>query len=288
MPFLLQRGGKNVPLEVQRWQYFLLKKQVTQTGEIDGQFGAKTEEATKIFQVQHALKVTGRLDEPTLEVAQSLGYTVRPDGYYDDKMDDNYPRRPDDIQSPTNASRNAALGCFKFKQLPLANRGDKDEIVIQGSCDGTVADWRNENIIDLQIPQIQFAKGYRGVLRCHKLAAPHILVLFARWEQLDLLHLLRVYDGSFSPRYKRGRSPSPAGHGTKRSDQVSAISNHAFGSAFDYNEPDNPYGEVPGLCPRRGCVRELVEPANELGFFWGGHFRDVSDRDGMHFEFAQF
>jgi hypothetical protein len=30
MPFLLSRGGKNVPAEVQRWQYFLLKKGFTQ------------------------------------------------------------------------------------------------------------------------------------------------------------------------------------------------------------------------------------------------------------------
>jgi peptidoglycan hydrolase-like protein with peptidoglycan-binding domain len=76
MPFLLQRGGKNVPLEVQRWQYFLLRNKITQSGIIDAQFGAKTEEATKIFQVQHSLKVTGRLDEATLVVAQGLGYTV--------------------------------------------------------------------------------------------------------------------------------------------------------------------------------------------------------------------
>jgi hypothetical protein len=160
--------------------------------------------------------------------------------------------------------------------------------VTQGSCDGEVKDWRKQNIIDLQSPQIIFASGYHGVLRCHRLAAPHILLLFARWEQRDLLHLLRVSDGAFNPRYKRGKSPSPAGHGTKRSDQVDAISNHAFGSAFDINEPDNPYGHVPAVCPRRGCVRELVETANELGFFWGGHFGSVTDRDGMHFEFAQF
>jgi D-alanyl-D-alanine carboxypeptidase len=125
-------------------------------------------------------------------------------------------------------------------------------------------------------------------LRCHKLVAPHVLQLFARWEELDLLHLLREYDGDYNPRYKRKQSPGPGGHGVKRSDQVDALSNHAFGSAFDVNEPDNPYGDQPALCPRRGYVRELVEPANELGFYWGGHFSGKSDRDGMHFEFAKF
>jgi peptidoglycan hydrolase-like protein with peptidoglycan-binding domain len=88
MPFLLQRGGKNVPLEVQRWQYFLLKSKIPQAGLIDAQFGAKTEEATKIFQIQHALKPTGRLDAVTLQAAEELGYAVQPDNYYDDKMDD--------------------------------------------------------------------------------------------------------------------------------------------------------------------------------------------------------
>jgi hypothetical protein len=288
MPFLLQRGGKNVPLEVQRWQYFLLKGKITQTGAIDAQFGAKTEEATKIFQLQHGLKTTGRLDQATLAAAEGLGYTVKPNDYYDDKIDDSYPPRPKKISSPTNASRNAALGCFIFKQLPLANRGDKDEIVTQGSCDGEIQDWRKENIVDIEIPQLQFAIGYAGVVHCHRLAAPHILDLFAHWEKLDLLHLVRTYEGAYNPRYKRGKSPSPKGHGPKRSDQVDAISNHAFGSAFDVNASDNEYGHTPVPCPQRGCTRELVNPANGLGFFWGGHFSSTSDRDGMHFEFAQF
>jgi hypothetical protein len=39
MPFFLKRGGNNVPLEVQRWQYFLLKQNIPQVGRIDAQFG---------------------------------------------------------------------------------------------------------------------------------------------------------------------------------------------------------------------------------------------------------
>ena len=288
MPFLLKRGGRNEPLEVQRWQYFLRKNNVVQTGAIDAQFGAKTEEATKIFQVQHTLNITGQLDQATLEVAQSFGYTVRPNNYYDDKRTKNFPPRPSDISSPSNDDRNTGLGCFKFKQLARGHRGDPDEIVTLGSCNDSLADWRAENIIDIQIPQMKFVSGFSGIMRCHKLAASHILLLFARWEQLDLLHLLRAYDGSYNPRYKRGQSPGAGGHGVKRSSQVSALSNHAFGAAFDVNEPDNSFGEEPALCPARGCVRELVGPANELGFFWGGHFSNVSNKDGMHFEFARF
>ena len=52
MPFFLKRGGNNISLEVQRWQYFLLRQNILQVGRIDGQFGQKTEVATKFFQVQ--------------------------------------------------------------------------------------------------------------------------------------------------------------------------------------------------------------------------------------------
>jgi hypothetical protein len=54
------------------------------------------------------------------------------------------------------------------------------------------------------------------------------------------------------------------------------------------NADNNQYGHEPVLCPLHGCTRELVKPANDLGFFWGGHFNDVSDKDGMRFEFARF
>jgi hypothetical protein len=285
MPFFLKRGGNNNPLEVQRWQYFLLKQNIPQVGHIDGQFGLKSEEATKFFQVQHAIAVTGEFDAATRNVARNLGYTVVPDNHYDDKKTTAFPPRPTDLSSPDNESRNAGLTCFKFKQLPLANRGDKDEIVILGSCDGTIADWRHTNIVSIAVPQLRFAVGFNGTITCHKVAAPRVKALFERWEALDLLHLIRDFDGMFNPRYIRNKSPSAAGHGVKQSRSVTTLSNHAFGSAFDINAGDNPFNERPALCPTRGCVRELVAAANEMGFFWGGHF---TSPDGMHFEFADF
>jgi hypothetical protein len=286
MAFFLKRGGPNVPLEVQRWQYFLLKQNIPQVGRIDGQFGLKSEEATKFFQIQRAIAVTGEFDAATRSAAKTLGYTVVSDDHYDDKKTAAFPPRPTDLSSPDNADRNAGLGCFKFKQLPRP-RPDPDEIVILGSCDGTIADWRQTNIVSIAIPQLRFAKGFGGTITCHKTAAPHIKALFEKWEELDLLHLIRDYDGTFSPRYKRGQSPpGNGGHGVKQSRNVEALSNHAFGSAFDINAEDNPFGERPALCPMRGCVRELVAAANQMGFFWGGHFN--SSKDGMHFEFAGF
>jgi hypothetical protein len=286
MAFFLKRNGANNPLEVQRWQYFLLKQNIPQVGRIDGQFGLKSEEATKFFQIQHGIAVTGEFDALTRDAARTLGYTVVPDNHYDNKKTAAFPPKPTDLSSPDNADRNDGLGCFKFMQLPLANRGDPDEVVMLRSCDGSIADWRATNIINIAVPQLRFAAGFNGTITCHKVAAPHITALFAKWEELDLLHLIRDYDGTFSPRYKRGQSPGAAGHGVKQSRNVEALSNHAFGSAFDINADDNSFNTQPALCPRRGCVRELVGPANQLGFFWGGHFS--SSKDGMHFEFADF
>src|ERR1700704_4918777 len=119
MPFFLKRGGANVALEVQRWQYFLLKQNVPQVGRIDAQFGLKSEEATKFFQVQQAIAVTGEFDAATRNVARNLGYTVVPDNHYDDKKPAAFPPKPTGLSSPDNESRNAGLTCFKFKQLPL-------------------------------------------------------------------------------------------------------------------------------------------------------------------------
>lgn len=287
MAFLLSRGAENVTLEVQRWQYFLRRNGFAQAGKIDGDFGLKTETATKFFQVQHNLPASGSLDAATLAVAAHMKYSVVPDNHYDGEAGPGFPPKPTALSSPSNAERNNALGCFHFKQLARAARGDKDGIVILESCDGTVPDWRATNIVTLSIPQPVFAVGFAGTIDCHQFAAPHIAALFAKWEELDLLHLVIAFDGAFSPRYKRDHSPSDAAHGKKSSRDVSDISNHAFGAAFDINADDNPYGKMPALIGTRGCTRELVASANALGFYWGGHFSSGS-QDGMHFEFADF
>src|SRR5262249_39265786 len=169
MPFFLKRGGNNVPLEVQRWQYFLLKQNIPQVGRIDGQFGLKSEEATKFFQIQHNIAVTGEFDSTTRDAARTLGYTVVPDDHYDGKKTAKFPPKPNRPKSPSNEDRNEGLGCFKFKQLPRANRSDPDEIVILGSCDGRIDDWRQTNIVNLAIPQLRFATGFPGSMTCHRL-----------------------------------------------------------------------------------------------------------------------
>jgi hypothetical protein len=282
MPFLLAKGARNINTEVQRWQYFLsVKRGIPGVGGIDGGFGRMTETATKLFQMQNGISATGKLDERTLTLAQSFGYTVQPDDFYERMR---RPRRPSSLNSPTNAVRNRALTCFKFKQLALQFRDDKDRVVIAGSCDGSVSDWENKFITRVPVPGLAHLPTFsQGVMRVHTKVAPHLTALFDAWAQADLMHLFLTWAGAYSPRYIRDGSPGEGAHGLKRSRDVGNLSNHAFGSAFDVNAAWNPF-KAPSAEPgKTGCVFELVKIANDLGWFWGGHF---SGEDGMHFEFA--
>lgn len=285
MPFLLARGAKNVIPEVQRWQYFLRRQGVDQVGNIDGDFGMNTELATKIFQLKAGLPLSGKLDERTLTVAQTMAYTVLPDDHYEKLAAADGPPHPHDLQSPSDKSREKNFGCFKFIQLPAANRPDDESIVIKGSCDSSVADWAMANIVTFDMPQLRFAVGYYGKFRCHAAAEPVFRKVFADWQAADLLHLVISYAGCFVPRYKRGQAPPNAGgHGAKLSSAVSTLSNHSFGSAFDINAAENGFNSKPAHWQAKGCVMELVPVANRHGVYWGGHFS--KPLDGMHFEIA--
>jgi hypothetical protein len=284
MPFLLARNAANINTEVQRWQYFLLvKRGISAVGGVDGGFGSLTEQGTKLFQIQNQIPTTGKLDAKTLEVAQALGYTVQPDDFYD-KM--KRPKKPTDLASPTNEARNGALTCFKFKQLAKQFRPDPDGIVITSSCDGSVSDWESKFITKVAVPGLVHLPSFKsGFMRVHTVVAPKLTALFEAWAKADLMHLFLTWDGAFVPRYIRDGSPSDGPHGIKQSNNVTSLSNHAFGSAFDVNADLNPR-KFPSASPgKKGCVFELVKIANGIGWYWGGHF---STEDGMHFEFADF
>jgi hypothetical protein len=284
MPFLLARNANNIITEVQRWQYFLLvKRGIGAVGAVDGGFGSLTEQATKLFQIQNTIPTTGKLDARTLEAAQALGYTVQPNDFYE-KM--KRPKKPTDLTSPTNAARNRALTCFKFKQLAKQFRADPDGIVITGSCDGSVSDWESKFITKIAVPGLAHLPTFKsGFMRVHSVVAPKLTALFEAWARADLMHLFLTYEGAFVARYIRGGSPSNGAHGIKHSNNVTSLSNHAFGSAFDVNASLNPRGHASASPGERGCVFELVKIANGIGWYWGGHF---STEDGMHFEFADF
>lgn len=131
--------------------------------------------------------------------------------------------------------------------------------------------WVEENIVYVKIPQLIGVKGTyrRKTFAFHKLVAEPVKDLFQAWDDEGLSDLILSWGGSFVPRFIRGSNTS--------------LSNHSFGSAFDINVPWNYLGARPALVGKKGSVRKLVPIANELGFYWGGHFRR---KDGMHFEFC--
>lgn len=285
MPFTLSRGGKNVPAEVQRWQYFLLRRAITQVGKIDADFGIKTEEATKIFQMQQGLTVNGKLDDKTLQTAASFGYTILPDDYYDKRKGPDWPNPPTGLSSPSSAWRNTKFTCFKFTQRAIAFRDRPERIVIGSSCNGAISDWTNKNITDLISSAFSHVEGFTGRFRVHEEAKDSLEELLLQWKNADLMHLVITYAGAFDPRYIFGHNPGNGAQPTIESKNAPKLSNHAFGSAFDINAVWNWIGSQPALCGQKGSVRELVELANKSNFYWGGHF-SAGRIDGMHFELA--
>lgn len=287
MPFLLRRFGRNVACEVQRWQLFLRRRGFAETGAVDGDFGQRTESATRLFQRGRGLPLSGALDAATLEAAVQLGYVVVADDHYDRGPD--WPPRPTDLAPPDHGFRNRNFGCFRFTQAPRIRRGDKDAVIIGPSCDGLIPRWEIAAIDRVRCPELVGVPGEQGTsdggILAHRLVAPRILALFRAWDEAGLLHLVRGWSGAFSARYKRDQSPSDTGHGVRLSSDVAELSNHAYGSAFDINVADNPFRAPPAPLGARGAVRELVPIANAHGFFWGGHF--TTTPDGMHFELAR-
>ncbi|MFZ6012341.1 MAG: M15 family metallopeptidase [Bacteroidota bacterium] len=210
---------------------------------------------------------TGATQTPSIMPVEKSQQTSHVSYAYDDRTGPNWPPRPANINIMTQADKERIFGRFEYE--PTTG----DDIRILGT-------WVNDNIVNIRIPQLDgkifggrpFAAG-QGSIRFHRLAQNKLVQLWAAWERAGLLDRILSFQGGFVPRFIRGtagRNPRP-------------LSNHAWGTAFDINAPQNGFGAEPALLGATGCVRELVEIANQHGFFWGGHFRR---KDGMHFEIA--
>lgn len=160
----------------------------------------------------------------------------------------------------TNAQRCERFGRFDF--VPAGTPSNPEAIRIRGG-------WAEANIVEVTCPQLK--RFDRERVNVHAKAAQSFLRLWAEWERLALLDAVVSWNGSFVPRYKRGR----AGGG------VAALSNHSWGTAFDVCARLYPLGRP--VAPD-APIRALVPSAEALGWFWGGSFR--SRPDGMHFEFC--
>lgn len=177
--------------------------------------------------------------------------------------DINWPPRPDfDFLKDKGGAREKALGRIEW----VRTNGDNIKIT-----NGFAA----ENIIDIFVPQLaKIQGGQGGKLKFHKVAADQMVRLWAAWEAAGLLHFVKSFAGTWVPRTIRGNPK--------------ALSNHAYGTAFDINVPWNGLLKIAAFVGQEGSVRELVPLANAHGFWWGGHWNydGKGASDGMHFEWA--
>lgn len=249
---------------------------------VDGVYGANTSRAVKNLQAKFNLTQNGECSGETLKKARDLGFHAVEFSVGNGNDDWNWPPRPSSakLKAPSAAHTTALFGSFDFVHDPA--KDNPQRIRIRGS-------WQSDNIKTINVPQLigvpipiddAHAMLSDGRLQCHRLAENRILELFAAWESEGLVDRILTFYGAFNARLKRKRFVAKAEN----------LSNHSWGTAFDITAKQNWLGAMPAVMGQRGCIRELVPIANDLGFFWGGHFggaASVSGRDGMHFELAK-
>ncbi len=239
--------------EVLGWQRFLIQQQLL-SGAADFVFGPGTEAATLRFQRKAGLGADGKVGKNTVKAAVALGYDPRRAGFW--------PAEPDFPTIASNKERAALFGQFSFVAAPSR---DPDAIRITGG-------WDKKNIVPVEIPQLKGVPGAKkGRVQFHRKGAAQLQAMFQAWEKAGLKDRLLTFDGSFVPRFQRNTT--------------TALSSHSWGSSFDLNARWNGFLGAPAGLGMKGCVLELVEIANDHGFYWGGHFS--SRIDGMHFELAR-
>ena len=155
----------------------------------------------------------------------------------------------------THAARGRLFGNFAYKPEPTFNNPERIRIT-----DG----WNRREIVRVQVELVS------RTFWLHRRIEPQFRRLLERWNDAGQLDKILTWNGSFNARFIRGSRKS--------------LSNHAWGTAFDINARYNRLGTIPALKGEKGSVRELVKAANDLGFYWGGHY---SRKDGMHFEASE-
>jgi hypothetical protein len=166
----------------------------------------------------------------------------------------------------TNGERIARYGRFRFTLDPQA--GNPEHIRI---LDG----WAEANLVSVRIPQLP---GRLVVL--HTKAVEQFRGFFAELESEGLLPLVRSYNGSWVPRFKR-QAGTPEERAAKcRTLGPASLSNHAWGTSLDLDAKTRPLGQP--LRTDDPWIGTVERVANNHDIFWGGRFRGRVD--SMHFE----
>ncbi len=255
---VLQNGMKGA--DVKKWQYFLAGQGFSNVV-ADGDFGPETEKATRAFQQKIGLSVDGIVGTFTLAHAGTMGLELVKNPPDNNPEGIHWPHKPP-FRSLSQSEYRQRFGDFTWQMKPGSNPGR--EIAITDN-------WEAEHIVLIDAPLFRTLPPYKASrMRVHRKVARQFEQLFRDWEKAGLHKLLLSYDGAYNPRMIRGSATN--------------LSSHSYGIAFDINAAWNGLGVIPPKAGQKGSVRELVEIANEHGFYWGGHF---SRHDGMHFEVAR-
>lgn len=246
---ILKRGMKGPLVGV--WQEFLFGE-LLYTGSIDQDFGNKTDRATKSYEKARGFPKDGIVDDE-LWAAAIL------DGLFLSGSRSALPPAPG-FKPLSVAQKHKLFGVIE--SVPAPTRGNPEGIRITN-------DWQSKNLIKVKVPQLEWTDDTpkNCSIFVNKVAAEPIKALFKRWEEEGLMRYVDSWAGSWAPRYVR-RSPG-------------VLSSHAWGTAFDINAAWNGLSRRPAGVDSTGTVIPLVRAANELGFWWGGHWERP---DGMHFE----
>ena len=259
---ILRRGTRGAA--VRRWQYFLIGRRHLKSP-ADGDFGPRTERATRAYQRSSAIAADGIVGPVTIGAALGDGFDI---GFVDggEPAGSAILTGAPTLRAATAATRKRLFGEFAFRPAPTSRNPEAIEVL---------GDWAAQNITMVTLPELKGIPVYNrrssGRMRFHRKAAGQLEALWAAWGRAGLMDRVRTYEGSYIPRFVRGRP--------------GRLSSHAYGSAFDINQRWNRLGHLPAPAGAEGSVRELVDIASAHGFFWGGHFKGRPD--GMHFEVAK-
>jgi hypothetical protein len=169
------------------------------------------------------------------------------------------PLIPPPASTPSSLRANRPNCSYEF--VRASTPGMPEAIEILGN-------WEQENIVNIEVPQLAKVTGARTTIAFNKAAADAFKAAWLEIEEQGLLDRVISWNGAFVKRTVRGSS--------------TIVSNHGCGLAFDINIAANPFGRTPAEAGERGSVRELVPIFAKHGFVWGGN---ANRPDGGHFEF---
>lgn len=136
----------------------------------------------------------------------------------------------------------------------------------------TLADFQKKNMTLLDFSKYKLVnKILPDKVYCNKKITSDLIKVFDELVKTKLIQEIVTYDGCFNPRYVRGMEAKKI------------LSNHAFGTALDFNAALNPLG-IPRNKLEKPFSVQFTDVWKTFNFQNGFTF---ARPDGMHFEYTK-